>query len=74
MQLTYTVDLDERGTFASHIDDSAGREVFSMLAEGEELDLVEAGYLKHGRDLRGLTSYLREMGVMSAGDTLTLGD
>lgn len=69
------IDLDERGEFRAHVEDTDGNEIFSYGTEDEEpgIWLVEAGYMKHGRDERGLTEYLVDMGIIAKGDAVVDG-
>lgn len=67
--LALIIDLDERGTFRAHVENAYGDEVFAFSNEEEDDDtsgeiwLVEAGYMKNGRDTAGLLSYLQHMGL-----------
>lgn len=78
-QLVMVVDLDERGSFKAHVDDSKGREVFSFSNEDETgwpeedgLWLVDAGYMKHCRDSDGLHDYLLTVGIAKPGSTMRM--
>lgn len=70
----FIVDLDERGTFAFHVNDENDREVFSARAEDEPLWLVEDGFMRHAHDLSGLATYLVQMGVIAGGSRIVMGD
>ena len=70
-KFVYIVDLDERGTFAAHVENHKGEDVFTILAEDEPFDLVEYGYMKHVEDVRGLAAYLEGVGIIGKDDTLT---
>jgi len=74
MQFTYTIDLDERGEFRAHVDNEHGITVFELEAEETEIDLVEDGFMCHGRDTEGLLSYLVDVGIAAQGDTIALCD
>jgi hypothetical protein len=74
----YRIDLDERGYYYAHVEDSTGKIVFSLNNEVEEIDgetgesyqtygglqLVEDGFMKHNEDMAGLENYLVEMKVI----------
>lgn len=75
-EFIYHIDLDERGMFNAHVDDPDGDVVFEFNnydSEDGEIWLVEAGYMKHTKDVEGLQDYLVTMGVMNPGDVLRLG-
>lgn len=74
---SYYIDLDERGSFFAHVENSAGTEVFRILA-GEELpedetSIFEDGYMKHKEDLTGLKDYLITLGIMKPNQNLVFG-
>lgn len=62
--LGFYVNLDERGSFYADVRNALGDTVFELRAEGEELDLVEDGFMKHKTDIDGLSSYLASIGVI----------
>lgn len=68
----YYIDLDERGDFYADVRDAAGRTVFEIragdLLDQDESSIFEDGYMRHKADLKGLTDYLRELGVIGAQD------
>lgn len=75
--LVMVVDLDERGWFKAHVENSNGRIVFQCSNEGpggwpdpEGFWMVENGFLRHGRDVDGMLNYLQHLGI--AGDHATL--
>jgi hypothetical protein len=72
LPFTYTIDLDERGDFKAHVDDGQGETVFSIGTEdGASLaELIEDGFIKHGRDLAGLADYLKHVSIMTDDDRL----
>ncbi len=84
-QFNYVIDLDERGSFSAHVEDQAGKSVFSFNNEVEmwdeeteewyhidgELWLVEDGFMNNIHDVDGLCEYLIQMGVFPADATLT---
>lgn len=75
-KLFYVVDLDERGWFKAHVENQNGKEIFSLSNEDEggwpsgNLDLVEDGYMRHARDVRGLHEYLQGVGLAGQRSTL----
>lgn len=75
-ELTYVIDLDERGIFRAHVENSSGTTVFEFDNEDEErtgaLWLVEDGFMRHSHDTDGLHSYLIDMGIAQPLSTLTL--
>lgn len=78
-ELTMVVDLDERGIFRAHVDDQAGKTVFAFQNEDESgwpdeagIWLVDAGYMKHGRDADGLHEYMLQVGLAKHGSTLRI--
>lgn len=82
-ELSYVVDLDERGSFKAHVEDSNGKEIYTLSNEEQDEDgsvncgglwLVAAGYMKHSKDSSGLHEYLIEMGVVLPYSTLHLVD
>lgn len=76
-RLTLVVDLDERGSFRAHVENTSGRRVFQFSNEDENgwpdpdgIELVRDGFMKHGRDTQGLLSYLQDLGIARPGATL----
>ncbi len=73
MKYEYIIDLDERGTFQAHVEaEGGGNEIWSVNTD-EDPDWFETGYMKHGEDMAGLESYLRQMGSMKPEDELVKG-
>lgn len=73
----YIIDLDERGTFSCHVDDPAGKEVWSASNEDNEdgeFSPVVDGFMKHTKDIQGLEKYLEEMGIMPKDAKLVKGN
>lgn len=60
----YYVNLDERGSFYADVRDAAGQTVFEIRADGEEIDLVDAGYMRHKTDVDGLAEHLRALEII----------
>jgi hypothetical protein len=77
-QYDYIIDLNERGYFNAHVENSkTGKVVTSFSNENERIDdegniyteygeiwLVEDGYMKNINDVNGLYEYLVEMEVI----------
>ncbi len=64
----YHVDLNERGSYRAHVESYAGKSVFTIL-DGDELgedesSIFEDGFMRNEDDMRGLTDYLRDLGVI----------
>lgn len=68
----YYIDLDERGDFYADVRDVAGRTVFEIragdLLDPDESSIFEDGFMRHKSDLKGLTDYLRDLGVIGTQD------
>jgi hypothetical protein len=63
----YVVDLDERGVYKCHVENSNGKTIWQASTEDEEdgeFWPVRDGFMKNGRDMSGLTKYLSEMGII----------
>ncbi len=78
MEYKLFVDHDERGEFRAHVEDEKEKTVFEYGTESDEdcylvLWLVEDGFMKHGRDMPGLTVYLQGICVLIDGDTIVSG-
>lgn len=81
MEYKLFVDHDERGEFRAHVEDEKEKTVFEYGTgeeddEGEVYDvlwLVEDGWMKHGRDMPGLTAYLQGINVLTDDDTIVSG-
>ncbi|MDK9702481.1 MAG: hypothetical protein OEL20_05025 [Sulfuritalea sp.] len=79
--LLMVVDLDERGSFCAHVENTNGKTVFQFSNEDEEtgwpseegLWLVEDGFMKHARDIDGLHDYLKSIGIAQPSSTLRIG-
>jgi hypothetical protein len=70
----YVVDLDERGLFSAHVEDEAGKIVFSLSNDNEEgtISLVDDGFMRHAKDMRGLTEYLIEHKVIPSDASISV--
>jgi hypothetical protein len=75
----WAIDLDERGYFSAHVEDSTGTIVFSCNNEEEdgdggiahgELWLTADGFMRHIHDVAGLTDYLRHIACIGPLDTV----
>lgn len=75
----YYINLDERGHFDADLRDMDDKSLMSVTNEEQdedgnvsygEIGLVDAGYMKHGRDLSGLAEYAIQMGVIPEGSTV----
>ncbi|MBU0501445.1 MAG: hypothetical protein KJ558_10140 [Gammaproteobacteria bacterium] len=79
--LVLVTDLDERGLFKAHVEDTSGKEVFSFSNEDEDtgwpdedgLWLVNDGHMRHGRDVCGLLDYMQTCGIAGQNASLRLG-
>ena len=60
----YYINLDERGSFYADLRDASGETVFEIRADGEEIDLVDAGYMRHKTDIDGLAEHLRALEII----------
>lgn len=65
----YYIDLNERGSFRASVRDRQDRVVYEIRAGNElqddETSIFEDGFMRHERDVPGLESYLRDLGVIS---------
>lgn len=71
---TFHVNLDERGSFYADVRNSNGKTVYELKADGEELEQVVDGFMKHRTDIDGLGEYLHDLGFMPKNATLVKGD
>jgi hypothetical protein len=67
----YIVDLDERGTYKSHVEHSlTGEVIFEITNEDTEsgqIPLIEDGFMKNTRDMDGLNKILVDLGIILTG-------
>lgn len=73
----YVIDLDERGYFNAHVEDDDGKVVYEFSNDDSEdgsLSIIEDGFMKHTRDVRGLQDYLRDMDVIGSRDYIVSAD
>lgn len=65
---TYHVNLNERGCFYADVRDGNDETVFEVRAgkslEDSESDPVEDGFMRDLMDTRGLTDWLRTLGII----------
>lgn len=66
----YRINLDERGDFNADVIEEDGHELWNIQVEDGEIGEVRDGWMKHGRDLKGLTEYLVHMGVIADGSRI----
>lgn len=80
----YVIDLNERGCFSAHVENSeTGKIVFSFSNENEEIDeegnsyfeygelwLVQDGFMKFPEDVKGLQSYLIDIEMIEKNATI----
>lgn len=62
----YYINLHERGEFYADVRNEKGKTVFEIkLGDSEdESNIFEDGFMKHEHDLKGLTEYLCDLGVV----------
>lgn len=64
----YYIDLDERGDFAADVRDAHGVTVYEIKAGAslseDASSIFDDGFMRHKTDLDGLTTYLRDLGVI----------
>lgn len=65
-KLEYVINLDERGEFDADVRQSDGDTLFEI--KGAEI--FEDGFMSHGKDLDGLTDYLRSLDIIGPHDTV----
>ena len=71
----YIVDLDERGTYKAHVEDSVGKIIYEISNEDEEgntspLWLIEDGFIKNTLDMQGLWEYLFGLQILGFEDKI----
>jgi hypothetical protein len=66
---TYHINKNERGGFYADVRDLNGKTVYEIKAgdelEPDETSIFEDGYMKNSKDIKGLESYLKELGIIS---------
>lgn len=76
MKYVYRIDLNERGCFRAAVEHERGHDVLTILAGDElaedETSIFQDGWMRHTQDENGLREYLKHLGIMEDGDTLTM--
>ena len=67
----YFINLDERGSFNADVRTETGKTVYEIANVEELTDVIETGYMKNSKDLKGLKEYLVLLGIMEGDDKLT---
>lgn len=72
-----SVNLDERGIYSADVcargvdgEPQWWQHVYSLRAEGRDLEEVVDGFMRHKDDMRGLASHLISLGFIPAGSTI----
>lgn len=73
MKLEYYINLDERGDFNSDVRRN-GETVFEIKDSDHLCEMIEDGFLKHGRDINGLTEYLKSVELLRENETISYGN
>ena len=77
MTYKYFINLDERGSFLADVRNSKGKTVFEIKAGDElaedETSIFDDGFMSHKNDLEGLETYLKDLSVIGASDTIEHG-
>jgi hypothetical protein len=64
----YHVNLNERGCYYADVRDPDGLTVFEIqagnLLDENDSSIFEDGFIRHDKDMDGLTDYLRQLGVI----------
>jgi len=64
--LRYFINLDEPGEFYADVRDDSNNTIFEIRG----FDIFEDGWMRNKNDLKGLKSYLADLGVMKDSDNL----
>jgi hypothetical protein len=74
---TYHIDLNERGTFKAHVENTKGKYVFVIdipcWDDDTESNIFLDGFMKHDEDISGLERYLKQLGIMKENYELVRG-
>lgn len=70
---TYHINLNERGMFYADVR-RGGCNGSTVYETKDIMELIEDGHMKHSDDTKGLTEYLRELGLFSADDRIGTED
>ena len=73
----YRINLDERGEFSADVcaTDAAGelaQEVYEIGSAEALSELIEDGFMRHGRDVAGLADYLAALGLLPRGSSIVV--
>jgi len=60
----YVIDLDERGDFRAHIEDSDGDVVYEIDGLDDLMSIIEDGFMKNKNDTDGLLQHLIDVGEL----------
>lgn len=66
----YRINLDERGLFSADVVEDDGHELYEVKSDPDawdEIREVQDGWMRHARDLVGLTAYLVHLGTIARG-------
>ena len=67
----YIVDINERGQYSAHVEDCNDDVIYTITQnEDGEVELIRDGFMRHVEDMRGLTRYLVDMGIIPADSVL----
>lgn len=72
MMYEYHVNLDERGEFCADLRNEDGKTVWEIHTD-DLAELIEDGFIKHGRDLDGILEYCVMHGIIKAHDVIVSG-
>lgn len=73
MMYEYYVNLDERGEFYADLRRSDDQVTIWEIHTEDLAELVQDGYVKHGRDLDGILNYCVEMNIVKPHDVIVSG-
>jgi hypothetical protein len=73
MMLEYYVNLDERGSFYADLRRADDGVSIWEVREDYLAELIQDGYVRHGRDLDGLVDYWVETNIIKSNDVVTNG-
>ena len=66
----YIVNLNERGDFFAHVEDSAEKEVYRIASSEQLSDLIECGYMEGFDDVQGLLDHLESLDLLPPNSTI----
>lgn len=74
MLYRYFINLNERGDFYADIRNSKGKTVYEVKTDDlGVISQIEDGFISSVYDIKGLESYLKDIGVLKQNDLLTKG-